>query len=104
MRRAFCRTVSEDGIAFVRGDCNDDGNVNISDAVRDFRLCFSGASVPCAAACDTDGDGNPCTGVTDGVRLLTYLFRSGDAPPAPFPDYGTVEGEVDCEIQPVNCG
>ena len=94
---------SEDGIAFVRGDCNADGNVDISDAVRDLRFCFSGASVPCAAACDTDGDGTPCTGVTDGVRLLMYLFRRGAPPPAPFPDCGTVAGEVDCETQSVNC-
>ncbi|MEE8542307.1 MAG: PQQ-dependent sugar dehydrogenase, partial [Gammaproteobacteria bacterium] len=74
---------------FIRGDCNGDGTVNISDAVMDLRLCFSGASVPCAAACDVDGDGNPCSGVTDGVRLLTYLFRRGEAPPAPFPECGT---------------
>lgn len=42
---------------------------------------------------DLNGDGSPCTGVTDGDRLLMYLFRDGAPPPAPFPDCGTVEGD-----------
>jgi hypothetical protein len=70
---------------FVRGDCNDDGEVNLSDA------------------CDTDADGSPCTRVTEGVRVLMYLFRGEAAPPPPFPECGTVEEEVSCATLPVNC-
>ena len=64
----------------------DDGSVDISDAVRDFQFCFSGASIPCTAACDSDGDGNPCTGVTDGVRVLMYLFRGWRAAVGTVPE------------------
>ena len=78
----------------------------LSDALKDLRFCFGRASVPCAAACDTDGDGNPCTGVTDGVRLLMYLFRGGAPPPPPFPECGPgspSDGGIGCETPPVNC-
>ena len=100
---ADLRDLDTSGPFFLRGDCNGDGTVDLSDAIRDLLLCFSGAIVPCAAACDTDGDGNPCTGVTDAVSFLTYLFRDGPPPPPPFPDCGTVEGEVDCETPPESC-
>ncbi len=97
------RPTEEPSARFVRGDCNGDGRINLTDAVEDLRYCFGDASVPCAAACDADADGSPCTGVTDAVLVLTYLFGDGAPPPPPFPECGTVEGEVDCEIAPLSC-
>ena len=50
-----------------------------------------------------DGDGNPCSGVNDGIYLLNHLFRGGSPPPAPFPECGTAEGDVDCATPPAGC-
>ena len=90
---------------FLRGDCDGSGVIegSVNDAIANFQYCFAGRIVPCKSACDADGDGNPCSGVTDGLRILLYVFQSGNPPPTPFPDCGTAEGEVDCETQPMNC-
>ena len=74
--------------AFVRGDANADGSVNLADAVFVLSLLFAGAQrVPCQDAADSDDDG--AISITDGVYLFNYLFRAGSPePPAPFPEAG----------------
>lgn len=69
---------------FLRGDSNDDGSVDIADAVLILLYLFQGVLVPPnAAALDANADGE--VNVSDAVYLLDYLFRGGDPPPAPFP-------------------
>ena len=65
---------------FLRGDVDQNGRIDISDAVSILRGLFSGAEPPpCARAADTDDNG--ALGVTDAVVLLRHLFV--DATPAP---------------------
>ncbi len=72
---------------FRRGDCNDDGAVNITDAVCVLNWLFGGpAAVGCVAALNTNGDSG--VNITDAVSLLNFLFAGGPAPAAPFPDCG----------------
>ncbi|MDE0959888.1 MAG: VCBS repeat-containing protein [Planctomycetota bacterium] len=71
-------------VPFLRGDANDNGIINIADAVVILRRMF-GIDPPgtCLAAEDADGDGG--TDIGDAVRVVTYLFSLGEAPVAPFP-------------------
>ncbi|MBI4604042.1 MAG: hypothetical protein HY721_18960, partial [Planctomycetes bacterium] len=85
---------------FLRGDCDGSGDVpgSINDAVASLQHCFLDKAVPCRAACDTTGDGNPCTGVTDGLRILLYVFGGGEPPPAPFPACDVSRRPEDLEL------
>ncbi len=72
---------------FRRGDCNDDGNLNISDAVCTLEWLFLGGATPgCVAATNTNGD--DAADITDATYLLNHLFAGGPAPAQPFPDCG----------------
>jgi len=73
---------------FIRGDSNDDGVLNVSDAVFTLSFLFIGDEQPeCLAANDTNDDG--AVNITDVIRTLNFLFLGGmNAPPAPFPDPG----------------
>ena len=72
---------------FLRGDCNDDGEINIADPVCILNWLFGGnAAVGCKAALNTNGDA--VVNITDAVSLLDFLFGGGSAPAAPFPDCG----------------
>jgi hypothetical protein len=92
--------------AFLRGDCNADGLVTISDPIRHLLASFAGASVPCWAACDVNGDG-ATSGVGDPIYLLGYLFDAGLPPPAPFPACGVSQRPSDvtvgCTTPPAGC-
>ena len=73
---------------FVRGDANNTGHLDISDAIFVVAHLFrSGSPPPCRDAGDTNDDGS--IGLTDPVFLLLYIFKAGELPPAPFPEPGT---------------
>jgi len=59
-------------IRFVRGDANDDGQVNIADPIRILAYMFAGASSGCLDATDVDDDG--AVGIADPILLLSGLF------------------------------
>jgi hypothetical protein len=72
---------------FVRGDANFDDAVGISDAIFTLRFLFQAGVWPaCEDAADTDDTGSIT--LTDVVRLLNHLFRSGPPPPPPYPEAG----------------
>ena len=97
--------------AFVRGDCNDDGNVDIADVSCLVNVLFAGFNLldrsspdlPCA----TDGgnvaildvSGNEAIDVADIVDLANFLFGGGPPPPG-----GTscqlLDGEFGCPENP----
>lgn len=80
-------------LPFRRGDCNDDGTRDISDAVKGFGFLFLGASDPsCLKSCDSNDDES--LDISDPVFLLNYLFRGGGPPSPPFPDCGADEDET----------
>ena len=91
---------------FIRGDCDGDGNVNITDAVCMLEWLFQGGKEPdCAAA--TNADGTEDVNLTDPIHLLLHLFAGGPAPAAPFPvcGLGTLEtdNEMGCWKPPETC-
>lgn len=91
---------------FRRGDCNDDGSVDLSDAICILGWLFTGAAAPgCVAATNTNGDAD--ADMTDATHILEHLFLGGPAPIAPFPEcgHGTlgVDRELGCEAAPREC-
>jgi len=75
------------GNSFLRGDANDDGKVDLADAVWFLNdLVRGGPETPCRRACDVNGDGK--LDVSDAVYLAAYRFQHGPAIPAPFPGCG----------------
>jgi len=84
----FNDEVSRDQIVFVRGSITPgDEDIDISDAQRIFGYLFLDGPRPAPmVASDVNDDGK--TDMADGIFLLSWLFRGGDAPFAPFPEEG----------------
>jgi hypothetical protein len=85
---------------FLRGDCNDDGLVDISDGVCILSWLFQGgAEPPCIAVTNTNGDDE--ADISDAVYVLAHLFLGGPQPVAPFPECGLGLLQADREL---GCG
>ena len=84
---------------FLRGDCNDDGAVDISDAVSTLGALFLGEGDPgCDDACDSNDDGT--VDISDAIATLGVLFLGNGVIPLP--------GMTGCGVDPtdddVGCG
>ena len=78
---------------FLRGDCNDDGTVDISDAVFSLGSLFLGDRDPgCDDACDSNDDGT--IDISDGIATLGALFLGNGSIPPP--------GPKDCGVDPTD--
>ena len=84
---------------FLRGDVNQDDDVDLSDALTVLAHLFLGGSpVDCEDAADTDDSGE--LDLSDAIRLLNYLFNGSQPPPPPGPvEAGTdpTPDELSCE-------
>jgi hypothetical protein len=91
------------GALFVRGDCNADGEVNITDGVFLLGFLFLGGEAPgCREACNPDGGTE--LNISDGITILNFLFLGGPAPVAPHPGCGPdTTAEVTCETPHSGC-
>ena len=70
---------------FRRGDPDDSGVGNITDAVGVLNYLFAGGEPPkCLDAADIDNDG--VLNITDPVSHLNFLFGGGAPPASPGPD------------------
>ncbi len=78
-------TVNPCGRRFRRGDCNDDGAVNISDVVFVLNSLFlPNSDRPCDDACDADDDGFVNLGDAMVALGLLFLGAGGLPPPGPL--------------------
>lgn len=83
--------------AFVRGDANVDGNVDISDGIHILNGLFTGGAViDCSDSADYNDD--DLVDVSDAISLLSHLFLGGPAPSPPYPDCG-----VDPSVDALDC-
>ncbi len=72
---------------FVRGDANNDGAVDIGDAIFTLGFLFSQGTPPtCMDAADSNDDG--AVDIGDAIYTLAFLFSNGAPPPPPFPAAG----------------
>jgi hypothetical protein len=68
---------------FQRGDANDDGSLDLSDASFTLNYLFLGDDEPeCLAAADANDDGR--LDISDPILVLHFLFRGGREPVPPF--------------------
>ncbi|MDE0959926.1 MAG: right-handed parallel beta-helix repeat-containing protein [Planctomycetota bacterium] len=75
------------GHCFIRGDCNNSGDLDLADAISALDYIFSGASLAgCRDACDYDDDG--WISIADVISGLVYFYQSGSPPAPPFPTPG----------------
>lgn len=91
---------------FLRGDCNGDGvSSDVSDALRVLTFNFlGGVELPCAAACDANGDGEVFGVVTDAIAMLVFSFLGGPPPPAPFDACGPLTDPGDVSLGCLDSG
>ena len=68
-------------------DANDDGKINLADAVFLLNYLFAfGLPPQCFSACDADDNG--AVQLPDAIIILNYLFAQGPPPQSPFPGAG----------------
>ena len=84
---------------FRRGDCNGDGDEDLSDAVFHLGFLFTGGDPSdCPEACDVNDDS--FEDISDPIYLLAYVFTGGPSPAPPFLDCGPdpdPEGGLGCQ-------
>jgi hypothetical protein len=81
------------GVLFIRGDCNTDGEVDISDAVFSLGALFLGdGDLPCGDACDANDDGT--VDISDAIATLGVLFLGNGTIPPP--------GMNECGLDPTD--
>ena len=75
------------GTPFRRGDVNQNGGVEIADAIATLGYVFAGSREPgCLDSVDVNADGR--INVADAVYLLGYIFAGGAPPSEPFGECG----------------
>lgn len=84
--------------SFIRGDANDDGAVDLSDAVYVLDHLFLGGAQPyCGDAADANDDGQ--VEISDPIVVLNALFQGTTVIPVPYPEsgYDPSADELTCE-------
>ena len=72
---------------FIRGDANQDSEVEMADAIRMLEHLFLGFGPhSCPDSMDVNDDG--ALDLSDPIGLLLYLFAGGELPARPFPQPG----------------
>lgn len=85
------------GVGFVRGDVDQNGSIELTDAINIIQFVFNIAATPdCLDAADANDDGS--VNVTDGPFLLQFVFNIGSPPPLPFGVCG-----LDPTNDPIDC-
>jgi len=81
---------------FLRGDSNNDGILDLGDAVTSLDIIFFGLPAACKDASDWNDDGR--VDISDPIATLGYIFGGTAAPAAPFPLCGTdpIFDSLDC--------
>ena len=69
--------------------------------VLGLNFLFAGQPARCVLALDVDASG--VLEITDSIRILNYLFRSGPAPEAPFPGCGTAQNQAALPCEGAGC-
>ncbi len=84
--------------AFVRGDSDGNGAVNLNDGIVTLNFLFLGLPPPaCLDAADADDGG--ALALNDAIIVFNWLFTGGPAPAEPAPETGNFTAE-DCGEDP----
>jgi hypothetical protein len=86
---------------FRRGECNANGVFDLADPIFHIQQIMNESiKLPCAAACDANGD--EVLDMGDPIYTLQHQFLAGPPPPAPYPgcDFPPAPLAIDCEFYP----
>ncbi len=91
-------------VNFLRGDTNESGRIDLSDAVFVLGYLFLGNPTRLACLDAADVDASLSISLTDAIYLLQHLFLGAPQPPGPYPDCGAAPGPaLGCDSFPA-CG
>ena len=85
---------------FFRGEVNDDGNLNIADAIALLTYLFPGkGGPPVAVVCDDAADANDdgSVNIADAISILSFLFGAVPLPPPTVCGEDPSEDNLICE-------
>ncbi len=89
-------------IVFHRGDGDDNGEVQLTDAIRILAFLFQGGPAPvCMDAADADNNNE--VQLTDAIRILAFLFQGGPPPATPGPDTEPCGPDPEDPNDPLDC-
>jgi hypothetical protein len=98
VEEAFFEVGESHDASFIRGDANDDGHVDMSDAIHVLGHLFLGGPAPyCADAADANDNG--LVQLSDPITVLQVLFQGTGSIAEPYPSSGydrTVD-ELSCD-------
>ena len=83
-------------IAFLRGDVDASGDLDLGDPITLLMGLFGGGALPCEDAADFDGDA--ALQLSDAILLLNHLYAGGPAPPAPYPACDSEASLLGCTL------
>ena len=90
--------------AFVRGDGNGDGRVDVADAISILSYLFASGRASCLSAMDANASRK--IDIADAIFLLQYLFTHAAPPPAPGPEecgFAPAEDGLGCAKAAAHC-
>jgi hypothetical protein len=93
---AFVSTFLPEG-AFIRGDANGDGKIDVADPVATLEFLFHTGNIACEDAADIDDDG--IITIADAIAGLGFLFQSPGSLKAPggfYPWFDPTPDSLDC--------
>lgn len=73
---------------FVRGDLDDNGDVNVADAIAILNFLFGGGLRDPECLDTADIQDNGVIDISAPINLLNFLFAGGGAPAVPYPNAG----------------
>ncbi len=82
------------------GDANNDGSVNVSDAVYIINFVFVGGNPPQPIQACGDANSDAAVNVSDAVYIINFVFVGGNAPGACSPGSWTGNGGDCCPFTP----
>jgi len=83
-------------VAFLRGDVDASGDLDLGDPITLLMGLFGGGALPCEDAADFDGDA--ALQLSDAILLLNHLYAGGPAPPAPYPACDSEASLLGCTL------
>lgn len=95
---SFQITVNECGVSFMRGDTNNDGTFDISDAIAILNYIFGTGNTDPTCLDTLDENDDSVISIADAIYHFSHLFSGGPAPVAPFNGCGidTTEDDLGC--------
>jgi hypothetical protein len=86
----------------LRGDADESGEIDLTDAVAILLRLFLAGPPVCIPGADADDSAS--LDLTDAVYLLDYLYLAGPPPALPFPDCAPARGTVGESCSGAGCG